>query len=429
MASLREDAFEIIQESINSVMPEPSVKIALENKLDYIHKIPGKIVILSIGKAAYTMASAASSVLGDKLHKGLIVTKYGHSKGPLEKFEIIESGHPIPDGNSVIGATKAVSMVKELSEEDLVICLISGGGSSIFEKTVDTVTIQDLTIVTDQLLASGARIGEINTIRKHLSDVKGGRFALHCGETPLYTIVMSDVIGNNLDSIASGPTVPDSSTSEQALEIVDKYSLFIGEHVREALKLETPKTLKKSEIVIAGSVKGLCESAARTAERLGYQPLILTTKLESEAKEAGKFLASIAKEIVAKEIAEENQSAYYPNKPCAFICGGETVVHVTGNGTGGRSQELVLSASIEIEGLEGVTIFSVGSDGTDGPTDAAGGIVDGQSATIMKESGIDPVFYLENNDAYRALHESGDLIITGPTGTNVNDLMVILCEK
>lgn len=423
MTTLREDAFHIIQESINAVMPDAAVEKALNTHKNLIESTKGKLVLVAIGKAAFTMASKASEILENRIHKGLVITKYDHLKEGLEHFECIEAGHPILDENSVYAGSKAIEFVSGLTEEDLVLFLVSGGGSAVFEKPVDGVTLQDITIVTDQLLASGASIREMNTVRKHLSDVKGGRFAGHCGKAKILAVALSDVIGNRFDTIASGPVHPDLSTSEMALQVIEKYQIFIGAHVREALAKETPKRIENVTSYLAGSVKELCEAAAISAQSLGYAPLILTTSLDCEAKEAGRMLAS-----VAKELKEYTNESFYPKAPCAMIFGGETVVTINGHGTGGRSQELVLASAIEIEGLENVTIFAVGSDGTDGPTDAAGGIVDGESAVIMREENVDPSIYLDNNDSYRALHASGDLIITGPTGTNVNDLMVVLAR-
>jgi len=423
MTSLREDAFKIIQESINAVMPDTAVEKALAEHKNWLHSIKGRIVLVAIGKAAYTMARKASEVLGAQIDKGIVITKYDHLKDGLEHFECIEAGHPILDDNSVYAATRAIEIVSDLNQDDLVLFLVSGGGSAVFEKPYKGVTLQDITIVSDQLLASGANIHEMNTVRKHMSDVKGGRFAQHCGHAKIFEITLSDVIGNSLDTIASGPVHADSTTSEMALQVIDKYQIFIGEPVREALKVETPKKVENVKTFLAGSVRDLCESAAVTAKNLGYRPIIMSTSVDCEAKEAGRMLASIAKELKVS-----SSSSFSPDLPCAVIFGGEPVVTISGHGVGGRSQEVALSAAIEIEGLEGVTIFSVGSDGTDGPTDAAGGIVDGESAQIMQEENVDPIVHLNNNDSYRALNASGDLIMTGPTGTNVNDLMVILAK-
>jgi hydroxypyruvate reductase len=369
------------------------------------------------------MAEKAEAVLDTRIDEGLIITKYGHADGELSRFEVIEAGHPIPDSNSVKGAERAIELVSGLTDSDYIVLLISGGGSAVFEKPVEGISMQEITMVTDQLLASGASIVEMNTIRKHLSDVKGGRFAKHCGDARIMAIALSDVIGNQFDSIASGPVHPDKTTSEMALNIVEKYSIFAGESVLKALAQETPKAVKHVQSYLAGSVKEMCRVAAAEAEVLGYKPVLVTTRLDCEAREAGRMLASIAAEHVL-----ETPCAGKPEAPLAFIFGGEPVVHVAGNGKGGRAQELALAAALGIEGFENVIVFAVGSDGTDGPTDAAGGIVDGQSVAFMRSEGIDPAASLDNNDAYRALHASGDLLVTGPTGTNVNDLMVVLIQ-
>ncbi|MCJ7691099.1 MAG: glycerate kinase [Clostridiaceae bacterium] len=415
MYTIREDGLMIIEASIKAVLPEAAVIKALEKK-EFI----GKVVVIAIGKAAWNMASATKNTLRDKISKGLVVTKYEHSKGPIEGIDIIEAGHPIPDKNSIRGASKAIELVSNLTEKDHVIFLISGGGSALFEKPMIGVDLEDIMDITNQLLSCGAGIVEINTIRKHLSAVKGGRFALECGKANIYSIVLSDVIGDRLDSIASGPAYPDSSTSEEALRIVDKYKLQISENVRKVLNLETPKKVDNCETIITGSVSALCEAAAGTAEKLGYKPMLISTTLDCEAKEAGRFLAAMAREI------KQGKSSIKP--PCAIIVGGETVVRIVGDGKGGRNQELALSAAMGIEGLKDIIIFSVGSDGTDGPTDAAGGMVDGATIDKMRECNMLPEVYLDNNDSYHALKASGDLIITGSTGTNVNDLVVLLCN-
>lgn len=411
--TIREDAYVIIQESIKAVMPQAAVIKALEKK-----KFSGNITVVAIGKAAWTMAFAAKEKLGNKVSKGIIVTKYDHSKGPIEGFEIIEAGHPVPDENSVAGASRALELVKNLSERDNVIFLVSGGGSAIFEKPMEGISLEDIMDITDQLLSSGADIVEINTIRKHLSDVKGGRFALHC-KANIFSVVLSDVLGDRLDSIASGPAYPDSSTCGQALEIVKKYNIKVNNNVLAALRTETPKEIKNCETVITGSVTELCKAASKIAKSLGYQTVLLTSTLDCEAREAGRFMASIGREI---------RKGNSFKTPVAVIAGGETVVRLKGKGMGGRNQELCLSAAIGIEGLNNTVIFSVGSDGTDGPTDAAGGVVDGETAGKIRCSGMQPVAYLDNNDSYNALKVSNDLVITGSTGTNVNDLTVLLCK-
>ncbi|ABR46903.1 D-isomer specific 2-hydroxyacid dehydrogenase, NAD-binding [Alkaliphilus metalliredigens QYMF] len=416
--SIREDALIIVEESIKAVLPEAAVIKALQKK-----DFTGNTVVVAIGKAAWNMANATKNTLGDRVSKGVVMTKYEHSKGPIEGFEIIEAGHPVPDENSIRGTNKALELVGNLTKEDDVIFLISGGGSSIFEKPMEGVDLEDIMDITNQLLGCGADIVEINTVRKRLSAVKGGKFASLCGDASIYAIVLSDVIGDRLDSIASGPAYPDSSTSKEALDIINRYKLEISDHLRGVLNIETPKTVDNCETVITGSVSALCQGAVIGAQKLGYKPMILSSTLDCEAKDAGKFMAAIAREI---KLNNGNQTLFTP--PCAIIVGGETVVRLLGNGKGGRNQELALSAALGIEGLEDVVIFSVGSDGTDGPTDAAGGIVEGTTAERMRKINISPEIYLDNNDSYHALKASGDLIITGSTGTNVNDIAVLLCR-
>lgn len=415
--TLRDDAKIIIGESIKAVLPETAVIKALAAK-----EIQSEVVLLAIGKAAWRMAKAAKEVLGGKIKKGIIITKYGHSGGSLENFEIVEAGHPVPDENSVLGACKALEMVSDLTPDDQLIFLISGGGSALFEKPLDGVSLEEIMNLTNQLLACGADIVEINTVRKHLSAVKGGRFAQQCRGAKIYSIVLSDVVGDHPDVIASGPAYPDRSTSEEAIRILEQYKIQIDNRLKKALEKETPKNLENCETIISGNVTALCEAAAKSAQDLGYTTLTLSDSVNSEAKDYGQILASIAREI------KTGNNTRYPKPPCAIIAGGETVVRLYGRGKGGRNQELALSAATGIAGLENVLVFSVGSDGTDGPTDAAGGMVDGGSVERMRAVLVSPEVSLANNDSYSALKASGDLIITGPTGTNVNDLMVILCR-
>jgi hydroxypyruvate reductase len=415
MKNPREDALEIARKAIDAVLPENALKRALEGRL-----FPGKVVLVAIGKAAWRMAKAASDVLGDRILRGVVITKYGHSQGPIGNFEIYEAGHPIPDENTVIATEAALRATAGLSRDDVVLFLVSGGGSALFEKPKGGVSLKSIMDVTDQLLRSGANIVEINAIRKRLSAVKGGQFAQNLHPAKVYAVVLSDVLGDRLDSIASGPAYPDSTTSKEALRIVQKYGLKLDPELLKLLEEETPKSLSNVETVVIGSVKVMCEEAAKTASELGYDTEILTTTLDCEAREAGLFLAAIAR--------EEKGYGRPLLRPCALILGGETVVHVRGRGLGGRNQELALSAATGIQGLEGVAVLSVGSDGTDGPTDAAGGIVDGSTITKLKEAGRDPEEALKDNDSYHALETCGSLIKTGPTGTNVNDLTILVCQ-
>jgi hydroxypyruvate reductase len=412
--SIIEDARTIVADSIRAVLPDVAVREALKDMAaESIH-------LVAIGKAAWKMAEAACEVLGERIKSGVVVTKYGHAMSPLPRVEIIEAGHPVPDENSVRGAQRAMELVKGLGEGDQVLFLVSGGGSALFELPLPGVTLEHIASATKQLLASGADISEINTIRKHLSAVKGGRFAGQCAPAGVLSIVLSDVLGDSLDSIASGPAYPDGTTSLGALRIVQKYRIDLPEAALDALKTETPKQLSNVETRIIGNVTRLCGQAADTARALGYQPLVLTTTLNCEAREAGGFLAAIAREV--------RRSGCPAAAPCAVVLGGETVVHLRGTGRGGRNQELALAAGIGIDGLEETLVFSVGSDGTDGPTDAAGGLVTGDFLRTCREKGLSAEGFLENNDAYTILGETDGLIMTGPTGTNVNDLTVLLCR-
>jgi len=405
--NLRADANTIIRKAIGAVLPDEAVRRALNGKV-----FPGRVRLVAAGKAAWQMAKAASDCLGDRIENGVVVTKYDHVKGPIANFTCCEAGHPVPDENSFAGTQKALELVADLQPEDTVLFLLSGGGSALFEKPlVPGPVLQD---ITQQLLACGADIVEINTIRKRLSAVKGGRFAEFCAPAQVLTIVLSDILGDPLDMIASGPACPDSSTCAQAIAITEKYQLKLTEEANALLSQETPKALYNVATLINGSVKALCAAAADACRELGYEPVLLTDQLCCQAKEAGSFLASVLKTHAGC------------GKKLSFIAGGETVVQLTGKGKGGRNQELALSAAIGIAGIPGAAVFSVGSDGTDGPTDAAGGYVDFETAATLHSQGIDIFQVLQNNDAYHALEACGGLIITGPTGTNVNDVAVAL---
>lgn len=408
---LREEADRIIQESIQKVLPDEAVYTALKNRVFG----KGKIYVVAAGKAAWQMAHAASEVLGAQMERGVVVTKYDHVKGEIPKMTCYEAGHPVPDENSFTGTQAALDLVSNLAQEDTVLFLLSGGGSALFEKPL--VSGEELADITRQLLACGADIVEINTLRKRLSAVKGGKFARICEPAHVFSIVLSDVLGDPLDMIASGPAYPDSATSEQAIAVARKYDLKLSEKAWELLRQETPKELNNVETQITGSVRNLCRAAGDACRKLGYETVILTDELNCEAREAGAFLASIAR------------SHRNTERSLAFIAGGETVVHLTGTGKGGRNQELALAAASGIAGLADTAVFSVGSDGTDGPTDAAGGYSDGHTAERLKEEGVDICEVLRQNDAYHALQKTGGLIVTGATGTNVNDVAVLLIRR
>ena len=406
---LRANADAIITSAINAVKPDEAVSRALTGK-----EFPGKVYLVAAGKAAWQMAKAAHDCLGSRIDNGVVVTKYDHVMGPIANFICHEAGHPVPDKNSFEGTQDALDLVADLKPEDTVLFLLSGGGSALFEKPlVSGEVLQD---ITGQLLACGADIVEINTIRKRLSAVKGGRFAQHCAPAHVFSIVLSDILGDPLDMIASGPACPDSSTCEQARAIAAKYQLKLTPEAEALLSQETPKKLDNVTTLINGSVRELCSAAAVVCREMGYEPVMLTDQLTCEAREAGSFLASILKTHAGS------------GKKMAFIAGGETVVHLTGKGKGGRNQELALAAAAGIAGIKGAAVFSVGSDGTDGPSDAAGGYVDYETAAELKSQGVEIYQVLQDNDAYHALEKTGGLVITGPTGTNVNDVAVALLE-
>lgn len=399
------DAKQIIRASIEAVLPDAAVARALGGR-----RVNGPVTLISIGKAGWRMADAAYRVLGaENVKQGVVVTKYDHSEGPIGCMEIYECGHPVPDENSVKAAARVLDVVRPLTAEDEVILLISGGGSALFEYPAEGVTLADIADITKQLLACGADITEINCIRKRLSGVKGGKLALEIAPARTFAVVLSDVLGDPLDAIASGPAYPDSMTRGQAKDIIKKYGLKLSDQMLAAMEIETPKALPGVETCIAGNVQALCAAAAREAQKLGYAARIVDEGLCCEAREAGRMMAAYAREAQG---------------PCALIWGGETVVHLQGTGKGGRNQEAALSAAEGITGMENVCIFALGSDGTDGPTDAAGGMVTG--AFFEKATAERIYAHLENNDAYPLLKEMDALIMTGPTGTNVNDLYMVL---
>ncbi|NLX82585.1 MAG: glycerate kinase [Clostridiales bacterium] len=410
--SIHQDAKQIIDAALLAAQPDSAVqKALLEMKITE----KGRLLVVSFGKAAWQMAKAVSDALGDRISQGIVITKYDHVMHELPRFMMWEAGHPIPDDNSFKATAEAVQMVQGLKKEDTVLLLISGGGSALFEQPL--IKPEELKDITDQLLRVGADITEINTLRKRLSAVKGGKFAQTCQPAQVVSIILSDIIGDPLDMIASGPAYPDSSTCEDALRIINKYHLTLSSAAMDLMRQETPKDLPFVTSLVTGSVSKLCDAAAQQAKKLGYTPHILTASLACEAKEAGRFLGAIA---------QYHQNS---NHSLAFIAGGETVVRLTGKGKGGRNQEIALSAAKEIRGLRDTLVFSLGSDGTDGPTDAAGGLADGQTADALSALGyyIDEI--LQANDSYPALKSVDGLIMTGPTGTNVNDVSVLLIKR
>ena len=411
MQTLRQDAQAILDRALADALPDSAVRRALER----FQAPAGRLILIAAGKAAWQMAHTAYAALDTQVSGGAVITKYGHSQGPIGPLEIFEAGHPVPDDNSYRATARALELVSGLHAEDTVLFLLSGGGSALFESPL--VPADEMADITRQLLACGADIVEMNTLRKRLSAVKGGRFAERCLPAKVFSIVLSDILGDPLDMIASGPAYPDSSTCAQALAIVKKYDLHLSARALALLAQETPKTLSNIETHITGSVRQLCSSAEETARSLGYTPVVLTNCLRCTARDAGSFLASIA------------QSHQESTSSLAFIAGGETVVQLTGTGLGGRNQELALAAAQEISGCKDTAVFSFGSDGTDGPTDAAGGYCDVETRAALAAKGISIPDVLQQNDSYHALQACGGLILTGPTGTNVNDLSVLLIRR
>ncbi len=402
------DAEKIYKGAIERSLPDAAVKSALSD-----FKVPkGRLVLISVGKAGYRMAKCASDILGEKIECGAVITKYGHAEGEIPNVKIFEASHPLPDEAGVRATEFALSVTQNLTEDDTVLFLVSGGGSALFESPF--CTLEELRSVTEQLLGSGADINEINMVRKHISKVKGGRFAEHIYPAKIFAVVLSDVLTSRLDTIASGPAFADMSTSAEALAVIEKYGISTSREVLGILARETPKSVTNAQHTVSGSVGELCLYAKRIAESLGYTVKIISDSETGEAREVGKRLARLAR---------ENENS---NKRLAYIIGGETVVKLKGSGLGGRNQELALSAAIDIAGMKNTVIFSVGSDGTDGPTDAAGGIVTGETYFKIKNAGMTPEAELENNNSYYALGAADALVKTGATGTNVNDIAVLL---
>ena len=388
------------------------------------------VVLVGAGKAAASMASALEGILGSYLTEGMITTKYGHGLA-LNIVSVTEAGHPIPDESGVRGSERILGLLEGAGERDLVLCVISGGGSALLPMPAGNISLQDKQKTTQTLLDCGADIHEINTIRKHISGIKGGRLAEAAFPATLVTLILSDVTGDDLDVIASGPTVPDRSTFRDCMEIVDKYDLGeklplpVIEYLESGVQGREPETPKPGDPVfdrtlalITGSCALSVSSAKQKAVELGYETIILSSCIEGETRDVAKVHAAIAKEI--------QKSGNPVSIPGCVISGGETTVTIRGDGLGGRNMEFVLAAAMEIDGLGGVTVLSGGTDGTDGPTDAAGAIADGTTVQVARGRGYDAARYLRNNDSYHFFEATGDLLMTGPTMTNVMDLRVFL---
>ncbi|MBM3128667.1 MAG: glycerate kinase [Chloroflexi bacterium] len=440
MPSPRESARAIFRAALAAADPRRAMRRALQRDGDQL-RVQDRVYdlarlrnvfVIGFGKASATMAQAAEEILGDRITRGWVNVKYAHT-APLAtgKIHLREAAHPLLDQNALDGTQKILEILDGATENDLVIALVSGGGSALLELPSAGVSLDDLRALTDALLRCGATINEINTLRKHSSQVKGGQLARRARQAQLLALILSDVIGSPLDTIASGPTAPDATTFADALNVIERRGLrgeipaSIVAHIARGARGEIPDTPKtgdpifaRVQNVIIADLTIACDAAVETARQLGYNTRLLSSFIQGEAREFAKFLGAIAREIDAS------------NRPVAkltcIVCGGETTVTLRGKGKGGRNQEIALAAAIEIAGMPNVVVLSGGTDGTDGPTDAAGAIADGETVARASAMGMDARAYLANNDAYNFFQPMGDLLLTGPTGTNVNDVMVMI---
>jgi hydroxypyruvate reductase len=437
---LKKEARQIFEAGLRAVDPNEAVKRFLtlegntlllgEQELD-LEDFEG-IWAIGAGKASAAMAQAVEEVLGDRVSGGLVIVKYDHL-APLKKIRLVEAGHPTPDENGWRATQQLAEMAEKLDQKDLVLFLLSGGGSALMPMPVAGITLAEKMATTDLLLKSGASIQEMNTIRKHLSQVKGGQLTRLAHPAILISLILSDVVGDPLDVIASGPTVGDPTEFQDCLEVVKRYGLeeklpgSVKSHLKAGLVREVSETPKPDDpifsqtyTVLVGTNVQALKAAAIEAEKLGYSSLILSSMIEGDTTEAARFHTAIVREIVS--------SGHPLEPPACLISGGETTVVVRGKGKGGRNQHFALEAALQLEGLEGVCLLSGGTDGTDGPTDAAGAVVDGDTVARGLAKGLNPRAFLEENDSYHFFQHLDDLLITGPTNTNVMDLRVILVK-
>ena len=435
----RQIAWQIIRAALKAVDPEIAVKNYFDHHpelVDPIKASAGRIIVVGAGKAGAPMVAAVSEIFGDQIVAGRVIVKYGHglktsSQERAGKIQITEAGHPLPDQAGLLAAQEIVQLLTQTDEADTVLCLISGGGSALLTLPADGLSLSDLQATTESLLAAGATINQINTIRKHLSAVKGGQLARLAAPAQVQALILSDVVGDPLEVIASGPTVPDPTTFADAWAIVAHYQLesSLPETVIQRLRAgragnlaDTPKPgdpiFKRVNNAIIGSNRIAAQAAVAAARTAGFEAQLLTTFVEGEAREVGRVVAGLAKGLARDEGGL--------TRPACFVLGGETTVTLKGDGRGGRNQELALAAAIALEGWPDVLIVCLGTDGTDGPTDAAGAFADGETVGRARARGLEAVEYLNRNDAYHFFAPFNDLILTGPTQTNVNDLTFIL---
>jgi len=429
-------AIHIYEKAVSSVNPYITVKRHVEALTSFCReKNIRQVFVVGFGKASVEMARGVNDSIGDIIDRGLVITKYSHARGTtsLGKIQVFEAAHPVPDGSGLMATRKIIELLKRVDNSTLVICLISGGGSALLVSPIEPVTLEEKQITTKLLLEAGANINDVNAVRKHISYVKGGRLAQLAYPAYIRSLILSDVVGDKLDVIASGPTTFDPTTYDDAIEILKKFRLLdrVPRNVIDVLNKgkrgEISETVKEGDPVLAntentiiGSNKMALAEARKAAIELGFNTSIISTELEGEAKDVGKWLAEIAKACKIKK--EESRI----KKPICLLSGGETTVTVVGSGKGGRNTELALAFALEIEGIAGIFLLSAGTDGTDGPTDAAGAFVTGDTVKKARMAGISPEEYLKNNDSYHFFKKVGGLYITGPTGTNVMDVQIIL---
>jgi hydroxypyruvate reductase len=435
---MRKDALDVFLAGVQAVEPAAAVQRFCQrdgNRLRIHDKVYDltrfkDIYIVGAGKAGGPMARAMEDILGERITEGLVCVKYGHL-AELSRVQLMEAAHPVPDDKGLAAAEAILGLASKAGKEDLVICLISGGGSALLPLPVEGVSLKDKQEITKTLLACGASIHEINAVRKHMSRVKGGGLARAVYPATLVSLMLSDVIGDDLDVIASGPTVPDPSSFQDCMGILEKYGIrdMIPEKVRaffeKGIEGEVPETPKagdpvfeKTESVIIGSNLACILAAEEKAEALGYNTVVLSTMIEGETREVAGVHVAIAREV--------KKTGHPVSPPACVLSGGETTVTITGQGLGGRNQEFVLAGAMALHGAEGIILLSAGTDGTDGPTDAAGAIADGQTMPRSYALGLNASDFLSENDSYHFFEKLGDLIKTGPTNTNVMDLRVLL---
>lgn len=438
ISAMRKDAVDIFNAALTAVQPDAAIKrhCTFDGKTLFIghrsyHLSRYKnLYVLGAGKATAPMAAAIEDMIDGKITGGIITVKFDHV-ADLKHINLIEAGHPIPDENGIRGASAILNLAKNVEKDDLILCLISGGGSALMPLPYDGLTLKDKQDTIKILLSCGATIHEINTIRKHISKIKGGRLAQAVYPATLITLILSDVVGDELDVIASGPTVPDSSSFQDCKNIFLRYSIIdeipknILDHIESGISGEideTPKPLdsvfdRTYNLIIGSNVESLM-SAKEKAESLGYNVLLLSSMIEGETRFIAQVHGAIAREII--------KTGNPISLPACILSGGETTVTITGNGLGGRNQEFALAASIDISGKKNIVMLSGGTDGTDGPTDAAGAFSDTFTLKRAEEMGLNPFRFLANNDSYHFFQKLGDLFITGPTNTNVMDLRIVL---